>query len=75
MTDLATRLKAARTRLEESQAEFGARFGVDQSTIHRWETDGPSDRGPARMLIERTLTDLDKAKTLASRAPSQATAP
>ena len=62
MDDLAIRLKAARERLTESQAVFAARFGVDQSTLHRWETDGPSDRGPAKTLIEKTLYELESTQ-------------
>lgn len=46
---------AARHGLEESQAEFGRRFGVDQSTVHRWETLGPPKRGTARFAIEQFL--------------------
>lgn len=51
-------VRAARDVMQESQAAFGARFGVDQSTIHRWETKGPPGRGPARIAIERVLADL-----------------
>lgn len=51
-------LRAARERLGESQAQFGERFGVDQSTIHRWETDGISDRGTTKLAVERVLADI-----------------
>ena len=51
-------IKAARELLGETQAQFGARFRVDQSTIHRWETRGVPDRGPAQMLVENLLSDL-----------------
>lgn len=51
-------LKTARLQLGESQAAFGRRFGVDQSTIQRWEAKGPPKRGTAAMTIERVLTDL-----------------
>lgn len=60
MKKLATRLKAARTRLGESQSVFATRFGVDQSTLHRWETEGPSDRGAAKTLIEKTLSEIEE---------------
>lgn len=48
----------ARRRLGESQAKFGKRFGVEQNTIHRWETIGIPETGTTRALIERVLTDL-----------------
>jgi len=51
-------IKSARVGLGESQAAFGERFGVDQSTVHRWETDGPPERGAAGKAIERVLVDL-----------------
>jgi len=51
-------LKKARELLKESQEAFGARFGVDQSTIHRWESVGSPKRGAARRSIERLLSDL-----------------
>ena len=56
-------LKATRARLGESQAQFGTRFGVDQSTVHRWETDGVSDRGTARRAIELVLADMAASET------------
>jgi hypothetical protein len=51
-------IKAARERLRETQAAFGARFGVDQSTVHRWETQGLPDRGTTRLAVERVLSEL-----------------
>ena len=51
-------IKSARVGLGESQAAFGQRFGVDQSTVHRWETDGPPERGAAGKAIERVLAEL-----------------
>lgn len=47
----AEHIKAARSAAKESQAAFGGRLGVDQSTIHRWETDGP----PARPIVQSAL--------------------
>ena len=58
----AQKIKTARDGTGESQEAFGKRFGVDQSTIHRWETKGPPDRGPALALIERVLADLRSAR-------------
>lgn len=54
-------IKSAREAVAESQAAFGARFGVDQSTVHRWETEGVPTRGAARVAIERVLSDLQEA--------------
>lgn len=54
-------IRRARADLEESQADFGKRFGVDQSTIHRWETEGPPERGTAKIVIEQVLGILSPA--------------
>jgi len=54
-------IKAAREKVGESQSAFGNRFGVDQSTIHRWETEGAPARGPARMAIERVLGEINRS--------------
>jgi DNA-binding transcriptional regulator YiaG len=51
-------IKTARLSLQESQEAFGARFGVDQSTVHRWETKGLPDRGAARIAVESLLVSL-----------------
>ncbi len=51
-------IKAARLRLDESQAKFGKRLGVDQATIHRWETKGIPDRGAARHAVGALLKAL-----------------
>jgi DNA-binding transcriptional regulator YiaG len=49
-------LRQMRLELMESQGEFAARFGVDRSTISRWETALPQS-GPARALINRVMTE------------------
>jgi transcriptional regulator with XRE-family HTH domain len=54
-------IKRARERLGESQAEFSKRFGVDQSAVSRWETQGVPSRGPAEAIVERVLADLAEA--------------
>lgn len=54
-------IKSARTRLDESQEAFAKRFRVDQSTLHRWETEGPPSRGAARLAIEHVLSNLEGA--------------
>ena len=51
-------IKAIRTRLQESQAAFALRFGVDQATVHRWEKKGVPKRGTARIAGENLLDDL-----------------
>jgi transcriptional regulator with XRE-family HTH domain len=38
MNTLGTRINRLRRHLGETQAEFGSRFGVDQSTISKWES-------------------------------------
>ncbi len=40
----------------ESQARFGARLGVNQSTVHRWEKYGPPARGPANIVLEQIVS-------------------
>ncbi len=51
-------LKAVRLILDETQAKFGVRFGVDQVTIHRWETLGIPKVGTARKAVERFEQDF-----------------
>lgn len=51
-------LRAARAALGESQKTFAARFGVEQATVSRWETEGPPDRGVTAKLLERVLGEL-----------------
>ncbi len=53
-----TPIKAIRSWLGENQTEFAQRFGVNQSTVNRWENKGVPDRGTARMAIERLMNDL-----------------
>ena len=55
-------VKAARERLGESQAAFAARFGVYQTTVHRWETEGVPSRGAAGKAIERMLAEIEGAR-------------
>lgn len=65
-------VKKARAGLKESQAAFGARFGVDQSTIHRWETDGIPERGVTAMAVERVLADLVEQRASSPEAEASA---
>lgn len=53
-------LKEARRQLGESQEVFGLRFGVDQATIHRWETNAIPTRGAARKAIERFFEEVER---------------
>ena len=56
-------IKAARAFLNETQAQFAERFGVDQATVSRWETFGIADRGTTRVAIESVLRDLQPKVT------------
>lgn len=56
-------IREAREKVNESQAAFGERFGVDQSTVHRWETKGPPTGGPARKALERELAEIGNRVT------------
>lgn len=64
----ASLIRQAREKVGESQAAFGNRFDVDQSTVHRWETDGPPKRGPARRALERELKLIEQTGTQACAA-------
>jgi DNA-binding transcriptional regulator YiaG len=54
-------IKAERNRLRETQTEFARRFGVDQSTVHRWETNGVSGSITARFVasVLRELAEVE----------------
>lgn len=51
-------IRAAREGLQETQAAFAERFGVNQSTVDRWESKGPPVKGAAGKAIERVLADV-----------------
>ena len=51
-------LRKARKRLGESQEEFATRFGVNQSTVNRWENGGVPEHGPARIAVEHVLAGI-----------------
>jgi transcriptional regulator with XRE-family HTH domain len=53
-------IRRARQLRKESQGAFAAHFGVDQSTIHRWETAGVPD-GLVAIGIEKVLSELPPA--------------
>lgn len=64
-------IKRTREALEESQAVFGIRFGVDQSTVHRWESKGPPARGAARKALEEALPEIRKSIPAATGADAR----
>ncbi len=49
-------VKALRESLGLSQAAFGERVGVDQSTVSHWEN-GKKPRGPALKLLQAMAGD------------------
>ena len=51
-------IKTARLKLGETQAAFASRFGVNQSTVHHWETKGPPDEGTALVALQFVLSGL-----------------
>lgn len=59
-------IKRVRLARKESQEAFAVHFGVDQSTIHRWETVGVPDRGAAAVGIRKVLSDLEAAQGAAA---------
>jgi DNA-binding transcriptional regulator YiaG len=67
----ASDIQRARKELGESQAAFAARFGVDQSTIHRWETEGPPKRGPAALGVKKLFGDLPIVREAGARVSNR----
>lgn len=53
-------VRALRNSLEESQTAFAERFGVDQSTVARWERDGLPARGTARLAVSKLADEVTK---------------
>jgi transcriptional regulator with XRE-family HTH domain len=56
---LAIALRKARERLNETQAQFASRTGVNQATISRWERLGPRT-GPSRITAQQILTRVEQ---------------
>jgi transcriptional regulator with XRE-family HTH domain len=46
-------IRTARKHLGESQEAFGARFGVQQPAISKWESEGPPTAGAVAILIRQ----------------------
>jgi DNA-binding transcriptional regulator YiaG len=55
-------IKAIREKLGETQAAFAERFGVDQATVHRWETRGLPTRTLTQRAIKAVLAQLEGAE-------------
>lgn len=62
-------IRKARELTKETQAVFGQRFGVDQSTVARWETKGPP-RGAARMALAREVEAIMAKQDESEASPS-----
>ncbi len=45
-------VRAIRTKLGMSQAEFAAAFGLSLSTLRKWEQEGREPEGPARAYLK-----------------------
>jgi DNA-binding transcriptional regulator YiaG len=57
-----------RASLNETQTEFAERFGVNQSTVSRWE-DGEEPSGPAMVILNNLERDrLARMKKTEMRA-------
>jgi DNA-binding transcriptional regulator YiaG len=54
----AKQIKLARTKLGETQVKFAQRLGVDQSTVHRWETAGPPSTSYAQQFLTKKLAGM-----------------
>lgn len=55
-------VKELRESLEETQTLFGQRFGVGQTTVHKWETQGVKSSLAERAV--RTLLDDSDTQAL-----------
>lgn len=60
-------IRTLRSGLKESQAVFAKRFGVHQSTVDRWETDGLPEGGPAVILMRQLIGAQAQASTPSSQ--------
>jgi DNA-binding transcriptional regulator YiaG len=67
-------IKRAREHLQENQTQFAGRFGVDQSTIHRWESNGLPDRGTALIAVQAILQEIGPIPDEPAPEPAKAEA-
>lgn len=63
-----TRTERIRTALGETQSQFAARLGVNQSTVDRLEG-GARESGPVAKLLDLIEAALPSADTAASPPP------
>ena len=58
----ASKIREIRAALGESQTAFAARFGLNQSTIDRWEDRGPPPDKLTQLAIEQILSEIEASK-------------
>ena len=58
-------IKKVRAALGESQAQFAKRFGVNQSTVDRWESAGVTDRGVTEIAVRQVLASIERDEAAA----------
>jgi DNA-binding transcriptional regulator YiaG len=61
-------IRKARNALNETQAEFAARIGIDQATVSRWETGRLPKKGVAQALLRRVMEDINRFVRYANKA-------
>ncbi len=70
-------VKALREHLNESQTVFGMRFGVGQTTVHKWETQGVksslAERAVQAVIDEQPKGVRRSGKALAGSTPVTST--
>lgn len=57
-----------RKQLGETQEQFAKRFGVRQSTVHRWETGDLKPSGPCLILLRQLATAMKSGAKLIQAA-------
>jgi DNA-binding transcriptional regulator YiaG len=60
-------LKKVRDALNETQAQFADRIGIDQGTVSRWENGRLPKKGVAQALLRRVMEDIDRVHPIAVR--------
>jgi DNA-binding transcriptional regulator YiaG len=63
----ATKIRRMRLALGENQTEFGRRFGVNQSTVARWEISG-IPQGTARAALDANWPNLEREASAIERS-------